>query len=484
MTAANLREECLTPCKGEGDVRGQRAPCSQQGTREAGRAQGTIDVDAKRANSLGPAEFTGLIAMSMAISALGIDILLPTFRVIRQDFGLPTDSTVPAGLITTYLVGLGIGQLVYGPLADRFGRRPALFLGFTLYIFGAIAASLSWSIETLLVSRIAWGIGAGGPRTVALAIVRDRFDGDAMSRAMAFIFAVFILSPMVAPLLGASIMVVGSWRWVVGACVLAASMLAVWAWNRLPETLREEHRRGLRVRDVMAATRDVVTHRETAAYTLAKTLLSGAFVSYLATSEIIFGQTFDQAAWFPVIFGAVAAVMGAASLLSARLVRSHGAHRLAHVTLVVYLLLASALFIVASLTRGRPPLPVFLLLLSPVIAAHVILLPNLTSIALAPMGHVAGTASSIVGACQTVFGALLARLIDRSFDGTVLPFASGVLIYGVGALLLVVYAERGRFLRTPLPTPPAHADATVPTPPRILNANDAGSLASCTCTNG
>ena len=396
-----------------------------------------------RGRVLRPAEFTSLLAMSMALAALGIDLMLPAFGAIRADLRLPAGSTAVAGTITAYFIGLATGQLFYGPLADRFGRKPVLYVGYAVYGVGAVMATLSPTLSWLLISRLVWGLGAAGPRVVTLAVIRDSFEGERMSRAMSFVMAVFILVPVVAPALGAAIVSVGSWRWIFGACIFAAAIMAVWA-LRLPETLHDEHRTPLQFGRVLAAARVVVSNRQTVTYTLAMTALYGAFSSYLASSEIIFGETFDQAAAFPVFFGGLALVMGGAMLTNARVVGRIGTRRLAHGVLFGYVGVAALLALIGVATGGRPPLPLFLVAMAAMLSSHALLIPNFNTMAMAPMAAVAGTASSVIGAVQVAVGALLGSVLDRAFDGTIRPLSFGFLIYGVAALGLVFWGERGR----------------------------------------
>lgn len=394
----------------------------------------------------------------MALAALGIDLLLPAFDDIRSALRLGEQSTAVAGLVTAYFLGLALGQLGYGPIADRFGRRRALYVGFAIYAAGAVAAVVSPTLPLLLVSRFVWGVGAAGPRVVTLAVIRDLYSGDRMARTMSFVMAVFILVPIVAPTLGAGIVAVGPWRWVFGCCAVAAAVMAVWA-LRLPETLRPEHRLELRFTRVLRAGRFVVSDRRTVAYMLAMTALYGVFTSYLGSAEIIFGATFGARAAFPVLFGLVAAVMGGAMLVNARIVELVGTRRLAHIVLVSYVALAAVLVAVAIGTGGRPPLWVFVVGVSVMLSGHALLIPNFNTLAMEPMAQVAGTASSVIGAVQVAVGALLGAVIDRAFDGTMRPLAYGFLACGVAALACVLWAEHGRLFDrdrhrvTPAPDP-------------------------------
>lgn len=381
--------------------------------------------------------------MSMALAALGIDLLLPAFGAIRRDLGLPADSPAPAQLITAYFIGLAAGQLVYGPIADRFGRRPTLYTGYAIYGIGALAGALAPSLGLLLFTRFIWGLGAAGPRVVTLAVIRDSFEGERMSRAMSFVMAVFIVVPVLAPTFGALLITVASWRWLFGVCLVAAAVMSLWA-MRLPETLHPDHRRELHFSRIAEAARFVASNRQTVGYTLAMTALYGSFSSYLASSEIIFGDTFDLAGSFPLIFGGLALVMGGAMLTNARIVGRIGTRRLAHRVLIIYVGVAAALVTVALLTGGRPPLIVFLIAMAAMLSAHALLLPNFNTVAMTPMAAIAGTASSVIGAVQIAGGAVLGTMLDRAFDGTIRPLAFGFLGFGVIALALVYWAERGR----------------------------------------
>ena len=414
----------------------------------------------------GRVELTALLAMSMALAALGIDLMLPAFGAMRADLGLAPDSNAVTGLVTAYFLGLALGQLVYGPLADRYGRRPTLFLGYGVYAVGALAAALLPTLAAIMVARFVWGLGAAGPRVITLAVVRDRWEGESMARAMSFIMAVFILVPIVAPTIGAGVSAIVSWRWLFGGCVVAAGLMLVWAGRRLPETLAVEAQQELRFRRVARAARQVATHRQTATYTLAMTALYGAFTSYLGSSEVIYAEVFDASDLFPFLFGGLAAVMGVAMLVNARVVRHLGTRRFAHAVLLGYLVAASVLVGIAVVTGGTPPLWLYMVGMALMLSAHALLIPNFNTIAMHPMGAIAGTASSVIGAVQLAVGALLGAVLDRTFDGTILPLSLGFLGYGVLAVLLILWAEQGRLFR-PLhempqgpsaePAVPAHA---------------------------
>lgn len=390
--------------------------------------------------------------MSMALAALGIDMILPALGAMRLDLGLAPDSTQVAGVITAYFFGLALGQVVYGPLADRFGRKPILYLGYGVYLVGATASALASSLGLMFAARFLWGLGAAGPRVVTLSVVRDRFEGENMSRAMSFIMAVFVLVPIIAPSLGALVASLASWRWVFGVCGLLVGVMAVWA-LRLEETLDPAHRRTLSLSHIGEAARLVFTNRLTMGYTMALTALFGVFTSYLASSEIIFGEVFGAADEFPILFGAMAAVMGAAMLANAFVVRRFGTRRMAHGVLIVYLAGAMAFLAMAVATEGRPSLVLFLAGLVVMLASHALLIPNFNTIAMDPMKAIAGTASAVIGTISTAGGAMLGAVLDRSFDGTILPMATGFAVLGAVSFGLVLWAERGHLFGRLRPSP-------------------------------
>lgn len=396
-----------------------------------------------RRRTIGRLEFTALLALSIALGALGIDLMLPAFDAMRADFGLAPDSNAIAGIVTTYFFGLALGTFIYGPLADRYGRRAALFVSYAIYAAGGVASALAPTLELLLATRFLWGVGAAGSRVIAFAVIRDAYEGEEMSRAMSHVMAVFVLVPIVAPTLGAGIVAIAHWRWVFWACVAYAAAIAAWT-SRLPETLHEEYRLEARLGRVVEAGRIVLSNRIAVGYGLAMTALYAVFISYLASSEIIFGEVFGQDENFPYLFGALAAVMGGAMLVNARIVRTIGTRRVAHVVLIAYLFAAAGFVALAVSTGGRPGLLPFMVGLATLFTGHALMIPNFNAIAMGPMARVAGTASSILGAAQLGVGALLGSLIDRAFDGTIVPLALGFGGYGLAALFLVLWAERGR----------------------------------------
>ena len=390
---------------------------------------------------MGEREFIALMAALSASTALGIDVMLPALGEIRAAFGLAPDSTTLSWTVTLYLLGLGCAQLIFGPLADRFGRKPTLWIGLGLYALGATGAALAPSLEFLLVSRFVWGIGAASPRAMALAITRDTYEGDRMARTLSLIMAVFLIAPILGPGLGELLLLSGSWRWVFGFSVLTAAALALWL-LRLDETLDPRHRLSLDLRRVTAAFRAVVANRATLGYGLAVTFELSAFLAYLAGSELLFEDVYGRGNQFALLFGAGAAVMAVAALGSARTLGRLGTATVVRGALASHLLTAAAITAASLATGGGPPFWLWWALLTILNSLHVVIVPALHTLAMAPMGRIAGTASAVLGAVSMGVGSMLASITSRFGEGSVTPLSLGYLGYGALAGICVLWATR------------------------------------------
>jgi DHA1 family bicyclomycin/chloramphenicol resistance-like MFS transporter len=389
--------------------------------------------------------FTVVVAAAMASTALSIDIMLPAFSDIRADLELAPDAPEVSGLLTAFFLGLSVAQVPMGVLSDRFGRKPVLWFGSALFVTGAVLAAVSTTLSLMLVARFLWGVGAAGPRVVAIAMIRDVFEGASMARAMSFVMAIFIVVPILAPTVGAGIVRLGSWRAVFGFCALAGVALAAAA-TTLPETLAPARRRPMSFRPTVAAARSVVSEPRTLVHGLALTALFAVFAAYLGGVELIVGGVFGLDDWFPLIFGGVAVTMGLAVFLNGRFVEVVGLDRLIQATLLTYLAAAAALAVIAATTGGRPSFAVFVAPLVVVLCCHGLLIPNLNAAAMEPLGDAAGLGSALLGTVSTALGALIASRIDHAYDATVRPLTYAFVVAGV--LALGVIGAGGRARRT------------------------------------
>jgi DHA1 family bicyclomycin/chloramphenicol resistance-like MFS transporter len=415
---------------------------------------------------MGRREFIALISMLMALTALAIDMMLPAFGDIRADFGQAADSNTVALIVTVFFLGIGLGQLFWGPAADALGRKPILYAGLAVYIVGAIGGVLSPSLELLLVARFVAGLGAAGVRVITMGAIRDRYKGDAMAKTLSYIMAVFILVPMLAPTLGSLVLIVGSWRWIFAFFGIAGALLAAWS-LRLPESLPRERRIPLALGPLVAAGRFVVSSRFTMGLTLAQTAIFGFFASYLATTQLIISDIYDLAEWFPLIFGGLALAYGAATLFNARLIGRFGLRRVLRFATTGLVLASFAFAAIAFLSGGQPPLGVYLVGIGAILLMHAWTSPNLNSAAMIPMGRVAGTAAAVIGAASTLGGAAIGASIDARYDGTITPMAIAAVLVGLVAYGLTRWSdavwERDAGRESVTPQEQAEATATAPT---------------------
>ena len=401
----------------------------------------TTNASTHTGRRLGEREFILFIAMVSAVSALAIDTLLPAFSAMREAFNLPEDSTGLSLTITLFFVGSGIGNLVYGPMADSLGRKRVLVGSLVLYALASLMATFSVTLGMLYVSRFIWGFAAAGPRTASQAIVRDYYSGDAMARVMTLVMTVFFWAPVAGPPLGKGLVALGSWRYVMAFSVFTALAIVLWS-LRLEETLKPEHRRALTFRTTFDGFRSVASHPVTLGYTLATMFSAGAFFSFLASSELIFDDVFDQERWFVPYFSIMAAGMGLVALLNHRALHWFRARNLALAAGTLQMAGASTMLGLALANGGTPPFVLWITVFSLTNACLVAFFPLGQSLALEPMGKMAGTASAVLGFTMALFGAGLAALIDQAVSGTVTPVGIGYLAYGTAAIACQLFAVR------------------------------------------
>jgi DHA1 family bicyclomycin/chloramphenicol resistance-like MFS transporter len=391
-------------------------------------------VEVRQPSHLEVRAFTGL---SLASAAISIDLILPAFSRIRSDLGLAADSAATAGLVTAFFLGMAVGPIPLGLLADRYGRRSTFLATCALFIGGALLAAAVPTLGLMLIARFVWGLGAAGLRVIAVAAIRDRFVGADMAREMAFAMTVFACVPVFAPVLGAGLIKFMPWRGTFVVCAAFGVILALWSW-RLPETLPVERRQPLQLRQVGVATMAIVRSRAALLYTLASVAVFGSFSSYLATSERVIDEVFHRRSWFPFVFGGTAILMGAASMAVGRSVERIGLDRLIRWALFGYTISAVLMYAVSRSAGGRPNFWPWIVLLAIVLVFYNVLFPNLNAATMIPVGHVAGTAAAVYATVTTAAGAVVGERLDKAFDGTVNPFSLSFAIAGLVALGLVL----------------------------------------------
>jgi len=384
-------------------------------------------------------EFIALCASLMAVNALAIDVMLPALQQIGASLGVEDENRRQL-VISAYIGGMGIATLVFGPLSDRFGRRIPLIGGLAVYVIAAFAAALSRDFTLLLVLRFVQGFGAASTRVIAVSVIRDVFGGRAMAEVMSLVFMVFMAVPIVAPTLGQGIMLVSGWPWIF--VMMAVLTLVVLGWTAM---LHEEYRRPFTLRSTIEGFRVVLTTRASICYTLALTAIFGALFGFINSAQQIYQDVYGVSEWFPLLFAAVAGMMAVSSFLNSQLVGRFGMRRLSHGALIGFIAVNAVAF---ALSLAAPvPLWAFTGLYCIAMVQFSWIGANFNSLAMEPLGHVAGTASSVQGFIQTVFAGLLGALIGLAFDGTIVPLAAGYFVTSVVALVLVLLAEHGRLFR-------------------------------------
>jgi len=370
----------------------------------------------------GLGEFVALMAFTMSLVALSIDAMLPAFPDMARDLQVTAANDIQL-VVSLLFIGLAIGQLFYGPLSDSIGRKPAIYIGFALFILGSVLSMIASDFSTMLAGRLLQGIGTAGPRTVAVALIRDRFHGSEMARVMSFIMTVFVLVPIFAPALGQAILLLAGWRAIFGTFILLALALLVWLSLRQPETLAKDQRRPFTLKNIAAAFHEVLKSRLAMVYTLVAGCVSGAFLSYLNSSQQIFQVQYDQGKLFPLYFGILAVSVGLAALLNSAMVMRFGMHALVHRALLLMMALSWLFLAIVWAYAGHPPLWLFMAICLALFFCIGILFGNLNSIAMEPLGHVAGTAASVIGSATTLLAVVFSYLVGQAYNGTLFPLA-------------------------------------------------------------
>ncbi|MET0240562.1 MAG: multidrug effflux MFS transporter [Sphingobium sp.] len=389
-------------------------------------------------------EFVALTAALMAINALGIDTMLPALPAMAGSLGLSHENQ-QQWIISSYMLGMGTMQIVYGPLADRFGRRPVTLFGLGLFAAMSLFASFATSFEAMIVARVLQGTGAACTRVLSVAMVRDSYSGRQMARVMSLSFMIFLAVPMLAPAVGQLILTVAPWPGIFYVLGGLSAAIALWLGLRLGETLHPEYRRSIDLRQIAAGWRMVLTNRTSLGYTLGLTCSFGALTGFITSAQQLFSVTFDAQERFPLIFAFVASAMGFAAFVNSRVVVKLGTRMVSHTALLVLITIGAVHLVTFELFGDS--LTSFVLFQFAVMFCAGLLGSNFGAMAMEPMGAIAGTASSLQGAVSTAGGALFGIAIGQNFDGTPRALIMGYFLCGLLMLAAVLFAERGRMFR-------------------------------------
>ena len=396
---------------------------------------------------IGFPEFLAIIAFMMSLVAMAIDIMLPALHDIGRGLGVAEVNDTQE-IVTVFLVGFALGQLIYGPLSDRHGRKPWLLVGLGVFGLASLLTFAANNFSVLLFGRFLQGIGVAATRVIAIAVVRDCYSGAQMARVMSFVMMVFIAVPIVAPALGEGLLQLGSWHTIFLFLVLSAALLATWIALRLPETLSSENRLSLSPSDLLNAYRRVLTTRQSLGYTIAMALLYSCLMGYIANAAQIFKDIYHLGDEFALVFGAIAATMIPAFYSNTHMVDRFGLRISSHSALLIFLAGSTTLAIWSLL--GHPALIPLCLLISATMFFFSWIFPNFNAIAMEPLGSIAGTASSFIGFSTTAISAVLAWLVGQAFNGSVAPLALSFVVFSGLALLAIWLTEHRRLFGAPV----------------------------------
>ena len=374
-------------------------------------------------------EFIALMASLMSIVALSIDALLPALPEIGNHLGVVNTSDNQL-LITMIFLGIGFGQLLFGPLSDSFGRKPIVYIGFILFIVASIICVTTKNFEIMVIGRVLQGIGLSSPRSIALSMIRDLFSGDYMAKVMSIIVMFFILVPVVAPTLGQWIINIFNWQSVFYFNLIFGVAIMIWFWLRQPETLPKEKRIKFSPYLFIDGVKEFIKYREAVAFTFVSGFITGSFMVYLSTSQQIFQEQYDLAELFPYIFASLAISVGLATYLNSRLVEKYGMWRMAYTAAIAYSVV-SVLYVVLFYSGTNPSIFILLSFFALQFFSVGFLFGNLRAIAMQPLGHIAGIGAAINGFVSTVMAVPIANYIGSFVTTSVLPLFIGFSIFGL-----------------------------------------------------
>jgi DHA1 family bicyclomycin/chloramphenicol resistance-like MFS transporter len=380
--------------------------------------------------------FITLMAVLMSFTAISIDAMLPALSQIGEDLSVRNPNDVQL-IISSLFVGLSVGILFFGPFADSFGRKKSIYLGVSIFLVGCMASILANNFEIMLIGRVLQGFGCASCRIATMCMIRDRFEGNTMARVMSFIMIIFILSPALAPSLGQVILFFANWRVIFIVMFFIGLASVTWLAVAQEETLRPENQHPFRMKPILHAVHETITNRISRGYTIASGIIFGAFVGYLNSAQQILQEQYALGDSFALVFGFLALALGIASYANSRWVYRYGMEKICHKALLV-MVGATAIFLPVSLfTAGNPPLILLIVYLLVIFFCCGLLFGNFNTMAIQPLGHIAGAASSVIGCLQTLLSAGLGAIIGYLYNGTINPLIIGFFILGFWSYSLV-----------------------------------------------
>lgn len=382
-------------------------------------------------------EFIIVMASLMSLVALAIDALLPAITDIGMSINV-IDSQNNQLLITMIFLGLGFGQLISGPLSDSFGRKPVIYVGFIVFAFASLVCIFSKNLEMMIFGRILQGIGLSAPRTISIAMVRDRFSGNYMAKVMSFVVVIFILVPVVAPAIGKIMLDSYGWKSIFYSQLVFGLFVMLWLWKRQPETLKVANRKKFKLSLFVSGTKEFIKHKNAVIFTLFSGFITGSFMVYLSASQQIFEKQYHLKEEFPFIFAGLAISIGIATFLNGTLVVRLGMFKLVKIFTVLFTLIP-IIYISLFYGESNPSIYVLITFFAIQFFAIGFLFGNTRALAMEPIGHIAGIGAAINGFFSTIMAVPIATYIGGFLDKTALPLFIGFFICGLIALCLIQY---------------------------------------------
>ncbi|PKP08498.1 MAG: Bcr/CflA family drug resistance efflux transporter [Bacteroidetes bacterium HGW-Bacteroidetes-3] len=384
-------------------------------------------------------EFIALMAALMSIVALAIDALLPALELIG--FSIGTTQVIDNQLLITMIfLGLGLGPLFFGPISDSLGRKPVVYMGFSIFIIASLICVFSKSLEMMIVGRILQGIGLSAPRTISIAMVRDTYSGDYMARIMSFITVVFIFVPIIAPAMGKFVLDHYNWQAIFYVQLFFSILVSWWFWKRQPETLSKEHRIKFTSDIFINGLKEILKAKRTVGFTIISGFVTGSFMVYLSTAQQIFQTQYDLKEQFPYIFAGIAIAIGSATFLNGTLVVKYGMEKMVTASLITFFSV-SLLYVVLFHGEANPDIGILLSFFGLQFFAIGFLFGNLRALAMEPVGHIAGIGAAITGFISTTMAVPLSTFIGRFVSETALPLFYGFSVCSSLAILVLVYLK-------------------------------------------
>ncbi|MGJ8760750.1 MULTISPECIES: multidrug effflux MFS transporter [unclassified Polaribacter] len=387
-------------------------------------------------------EFIIVMASLMSLVAFAIDALLPAISDISETIHIidPKNNQL---FITMIFLGIGFGQLISGPLSDSFGRKPIIYVGFSVFVLASFICLFATNLEMMIVGRFLQGIGLSAPRTISIAMVRDRFSGNYMARVMSFITVIFLLVPVIAPALGKILLDAYGWKSIFYSQLIIGVFIMLWVWKRQPETLVVEKRKKFKLALFVEGLKEFVKYKYAVIFTIFSGFITGSFMVYLSASQHIFVEQYQLEEEFPFIFACLAISIGMATFLNGKLVVRMGMFKLVSFFTIMFTVV-SLIYILFFYGDANPNIYVLLIFFGLQFFSIGFLFGNTRALAMEPIGHIAGVGAAINGFVSTIMAVPIATFIGSYITDTALPLFIGFFVCGTIALLLILLLKLRR----------------------------------------